>query len=160
ENDIELRQGITRKLHRTGVAPNARQIDATARLVKAQREIVSTLAALQLSGSRVEYFECDVRDQAALSEVVQTVRRQFGEITAVVHGAGVIEDRKFLDKNAKSFDRVMRTKLDPVFHLCRLLDPKSLKYFMLFSSFAAFWGNPGQVDYCAANAILDSMSRR
>ena len=160
ENDVELRQGIMRKLHRTGVALNARQIDAAARLVRAQREIVSTLGALQLSGSRVEYFECDVRDHAALSEVVQTVRRQFGEITAVVHGAGVIEDRRFLDKTTESFDRVVRTKLDPVLHLSRLLDPKSLKFFMLFSSFAAFWGNPGQVDYGAANAILDSISRR
>jgi hypothetical protein len=87
------------------------------------------------------------------------VRAQYGEITAVLHGAGVIEDRLLLDKTAESFDRVVGTKLQPMLHLLKLLDRERLRHLVLFSSTAAFWGNPGQVDYAAANEILNRIGR-
>ena len=73
---------------------------------------------------------------------MRSARAEFGEITAVLHGAGVIEDRHLLDKTAESFDLVVGTKLDPIRHLLKLLDSARVRHVLLFSSTAAFWGNP------------------
>jgi hypothetical protein len=72
----------------------------------------------------------------------------------------VIEDRYLLDKDERSFDRVIGTKLDPLLTLAGVLDHRRLKVVMLFSSVAGFYGNPGQGDYAAANEILNRIARR
>jgi NAD(P)-dependent dehydrogenase (short-subunit alcohol dehydrogenase family) len=142
-----------------GAPPSPLEIDGAVKQLQAQREIGATLSSLQQVGSRATYIQCDVRSYESLAAAVGSVRAQYGEITAVLHGAGVIEDRRLLDKTAESFDRVVGTKLQPMLHLLKLLDRERLRHLVLFSSTAAFWGNPGQADYAAANEILNRIGR-
>jgi NAD(P)-dependent dehydrogenase (short-subunit alcohol dehydrogenase family) len=62
------------------------------------------------------------------------------------------------DKSVESFDRVFETKVISAFVLSRALNPQSLKFLVFFSSIAASFGNRGQVDYAAANAVLDKLA--
>jgi len=159
DDPLELRRVMARLLAQAGAPPSALEIDGAVKQLQAQREIRATLSSLQQTGSRARYIQCDVRSYESLAAAVASVRAQYGEITAVLHGAGVIEDRLLLDKTAESFDRVVGTKLQPMLHLCKLLDRERLRHLVLFSSTAAFWGNPGQVDYAAANEILNRIGR-
>jgi NAD(P)-dependent dehydrogenase (short-subunit alcohol dehydrogenase family) len=156
---IELRRVMARLLAQEGSPPSALEIEGAVKQLLAQREIRATLSSLERLGSRSRYIQCNVRSYESLAAVVRAVRAQHGEITAVLHGAGVIEDRRLLDKTAESFDRVVGTKLEPILHLSKLLDWERLRHLLLFSSTAAFWGNPGQGDYAAANEILNRIGR-
>ncbi|HEV8198850.1 MAG TPA: SDR family NAD(P)-dependent oxidoreductase [Candidatus Polarisedimenticolia bacterium] len=156
----DLRKALLDAARRLGAQVTPKEIEARMRRILADREIRATLAAIVRAGARAEYAPCDVSDPADLERVARTVLAQHGHIDAVVHGAGVIEDRFIADKTAESFDRVVGTKTSPLLTLTRLVEPRSLKLLLLFSSTSGFFGNAGQVDYAAANEILNRIARR
>ncbi len=156
----ELRKIVLNRLRDAGETPMPKQVEAEVRQILAAREIRQTLAALRQSGSEAVYVSCDVRDTQALTDVVRDIQQRYGAIAAVIHGAGVIEDRYLVDKTPESFDRVTQTKIRPLLVLSRLLVPDELKWMMLFSSTSGFFGNPGQCDYASANETLNRIARR
>ena len=156
----QLRKIVLDRMRDAGETPAPKQVEAEVRQLLAAREIRQTLVALRESGSQAEYVACDVSDTRALTETVRDVQTRYGRIDAVVHGAGVIEDRYLIDKTPESFDRVTQTKIRPLLVLSRLLVPEKLKWMMLFSSTSGFFGNPGQCDYASANETLNRMARR
>ena len=93
----------------------------------------------------------DVRSEQAFAGLIDDLYRRFGRLDAVLHGAGIIEDRRFAAKEAESFARVFDTKADSAFLLSRHLRPEGLKWVVFFASVAGRFGNHGQADYAAAN---------
>ena len=160
EDPIELRKVLIRKSACGGTAVTPKSVESALGRLLREREIRRTLQAIADTAAAVEYHSCDVCDAAALRSVVEDVNRRHGGIDALVHGAGVIEDRYIVDKEAGSFDRVVGTKVEPLVTLTEALDPARLKFAMLFSSVAGFYGNAGQGDYAAANEILNRAAHR
>ncbi|MBX7165577.1 MAG: SDR family NAD(P)-dependent oxidoreductase [Pirellulales bacterium] len=156
----QVRKELINRLRAAGTSPSPREVERELVRILADREIRENLQAIAQAGSRVEYHACDVRDEQALAAVINDVQSRLGPIDALIHGAGVIEDRYIVDKSDDSFDRVVGTKLDGAFAFTRLLDPRQLRYCLLFSSVSGFFGNPGQVDYAAANEVLNRMAAR
>lgn len=106
----------------------------------------------------MRYAAADVRDAAQLTALLDGVRNDFGPITGLVHGAGVLADAPLHKKTLDGFDRVFETKVGG---LCALLDATAgdaLKMICLFSSVAARSGNVGQSDYAMANEILNKVA--
>jgi len=130
---------------------------AYARLT-AEREIRSNLEALRSRGAKVHYDSVDVRDPDAFGAWIDSIYATFGRIDAVIHGAGVIEDKLIQDKTPESFDRVFDTKVDSAFVLSRKLRPEGLKFLVFFSSVSGRFGNRGQGDYAAANEVLNKLA--
>jgi NAD(P)-dependent dehydrogenase (short-subunit alcohol dehydrogenase family) len=126
-------------------------------VVKA-REIRRNLSALKQRGADVEYVAADVREPASLSAVIESVYNRHGAIHAVLHGAGVIEDKLLADKSRESFERVFDTKADSTFLLSRALRPEHLRWIVLMSSISGRIGNRGQVDYAAANEVMNRLA--
>jgi acyl transferase domain-containing protein/NAD(P)H-dependent flavin oxidoreductase YrpB (nitropropane dioxygenase family) len=133
-------------------------IEEQIRALLQRRESRQTLDTLRQLGAEVEYHSADVRSERDLANVIDGVYACFGRIDAVVHGAGIIEDKLLADKDEASFDRVFDTKADSAFLLTQLLRPESLKWVLLFSSVAGRIGNRGQIDYAAANEVLNRMA--
>jgi NAD(P)-dependent dehydrogenase (short-subunit alcohol dehydrogenase family) len=125
----------------------------------AGREIRATLRRLSELGVATSYHSVDVRDAAALGEVLDEIRRRHGRIDALVHGAGVLDDRLAADKTLSGFDRVFSTKVDAAGHLLARLGA-DVPLVVFFGSVSGVFGNRGQVDYSAANDALDELAAR
>ncbi|MBK1635012.1 SDR family NAD(P)-dependent oxidoreductase, partial [Rhodovulum adriaticum] len=141
-----------------GRAMTPAAIEADYRALTKAREIHETLAAVQGAGAAVSYESCDVTDPDALSALVARVRGEHGRIDAVIHGAGIIEDKLILDKSPDSFARVMGTKTRSAFALARALNPDEVGTLVFFTSVAGRFGNRGQGDYGAANETVAKLA--
>ncbi|OLZ51471.1 beta keto-acyl synthase [Amycolatopsis coloradensis] len=146
--------GLTRAIAAEGTSTPA-EITALARQVLATREIRATLDALAGYGSEAEYLPIDVRDGTALTDALTRIRREWGLITGLVHGAGVLADHRIEDKTAEQWDRVVGVKVDGLGELLEATADDPLEMIVVFSSVAGVFGNAGQADYSAANAVLD-----
>ncbi|MCP4688330.1 MAG: SDR family oxidoreductase, partial [Desulfobacterales bacterium] len=124
------------------------------------REIAETLHRLRQTGAEVSYFSADVRDPDAITPVFKAIRSAHGAVTALIHGAGVLEDRLIIDKTDAQLDRVIDTKVAGFLNLLDAVRPDSLKHLVLFTSVAARLGNMGQADYAMANEALNKIARR
>ncbi|OWA00280.1 beta keto-acyl synthase [Streptomyces sp. CS113] len=134
------------------------EITARARAILAAREVRATLTALEESGSPVRYLPVDVRDGAALAAALREVRETWGPVTGIVHGAGVLADKRIRDKTDEQYDRVMSTKADGLRALLTATADDPVGTICLFSSVAGTFGNAGQCDYAMANAVLDHVA--
>ncbi|MFI5003518.1 MAG: SDR family NAD(P)-dependent oxidoreductase, partial [Solirubrobacterales bacterium] len=117
-------------------------------------ELVRELGEL---GVEAGVAACDVADREALGALIDTIPAAH-PLTAVVHAAGVLEDGLLESLTADQVERVMRPKVDGALHLHELTEGLDLAAFVLFSSFTATIGSPGQGNYAAANAFLDALA--
>jgi len=122
-----------------------------------QREMRANVADFEGSGAAVEYHAVDVTDEAAIQGLIDGVKARHGRIDGVVHGAGVIEDKRLADKRSDSWSRVVDTKVIGALLLQKYVDPAALKFFTVFSSVAGRYGNSGQSDYATANELMNRL---
>ncbi|WMF04528.1 type I polyketide synthase [Micromonospora robiginosa] len=105
------------------------------------------------AGATVRAVAVDLGDADRVVEVVAGL-----DLTAVYHCAGVVADATIASLDADAVDRVLRPKVDAAWALHRATAGHDLSAFVLFSSFAATLGSPGQGNYAAANAYLDALA--
>ncbi len=127
-------------------------------LILANREIKSTLERIEKTGAKVRYCSADVTDPDVVAKVIDSVRDELGNITGIVHAAGVLADRLIEDKTEEQFNNVYSTKVDGLQSLLSATKNDVLKLIVLFSSTTARLGRKGQVDYAAANEVLNKMA--
>ena len=126
----------------------------------AERELRQNLDRIKKAGSPVVYHSIDVRDGAAVRAAIARARQEFGPIRGLVHGAGVLADRKIVDQSDAQFDSVYGTKVEGLENLFKAIDPLSLSLVVLFSSSTARFGRVGQVAYAAANEFLNKWAQQ
>jgi acyl transferase domain-containing protein/NADP-dependent 3-hydroxy acid dehydrogenase YdfG len=153
-----LRKALIAQHLAKGEKPRPVEIDRAVSGILVDREIRANLMRLRAAGAIVEYVVCDARNEEALGGVIDELYARHSRIDAVIHGAGVIEDKLLADKSPESFERVLSTKLDPAYVLMRKLRPESLKLLAFFTSVAGRYGNRGQSDYAAANEALNRLA--
>jgi hypothetical protein len=149
---------LIQQLQQRGESPVPAQIEAIYTRVLHDREIRQNISAMRAAGATVLYYQVDVRDEKAFSGLIADIYESYGRLDAVIHGAGLIEDKLLEDKLPDSFDRVLHTKIDSALILSRKLRPESLKLLTFFSSVAGRFGNRGQSDYAAANEVLNKLA--
>jgi 3-oxoacyl-(acyl-carrier-protein) synthase/NAD(P)-dependent dehydrogenase (short-subunit alcohol dehydrogenase family)/acyl carrier protein len=109
-------------------------------------------------GAEVRVVRADVGDYDEMHRVVADVERCGAPLGGVVHAAGVLDDGILLQQTRERFWRVLRAKVAGAWNLHLLTRDKPLDLFVLYSSIAAIFGSPGQGNYAAANAFLDSLA--
>ncbi|MFI6303817.1 SDR family NAD(P)-dependent oxidoreductase [Amycolatopsis thailandensis] len=137
-------------------------IERRVRAVLAQREIARTLDQIGAAGGTAAYRSLDVRDGAAVRQVVKDLHTRYGRIDGVVHAAGVIDDKLMADKDENSFRTVYGTKVDGARALLDALEHFGVRpgFVTFFGSIAAVLGNRGQTDYAAANDALETLGEQ
>jgi acyl transferase domain-containing protein/acyl carrier protein/NAD(P)-dependent dehydrogenase (short-subunit alcohol dehydrogenase family) len=156
QDESQIKRAIlehtTEKLH-------PREIEERYRAIAAGRELKETLAKVAQTGGRAVYRSVDIRDTAAVSDLLGEIRREYGPIRGIVHGAGVLADRLISDKSLEQFILVYGTKVKGLKAVLAATAQDDLRFIALFSSTTGRFGRSGQVDYAVANEVLNKLAQ-
>ncbi|NRA72802.1 MAG: SDR family NAD(P)-dependent oxidoreductase, partial [Gammaproteobacteria bacterium] len=159
-DQAELKKAAMQALIAGGDKPTPVKVTQLIKPILANREIGQTLAAIKAAGGQAQYVASDVTDAMSVQAAVKPIIAQFGQVTGIIHGAGVLADKFIEQKTLADFEAVYRTKIDGLLSLLSVTEQAELKHLVLFSSAAGFYGNPGQSDYSIANDILNKTAYR
>ncbi len=121
-------------------------------------DALSKIAALREAGCTVIDARADVTRRADIDRVVAEVTASGHPLTAVIHGAMVLEDEFIDDLDRESFDRVLLPKMLGAWNLHEATLGLPLEHFICFSSFSAVIGAVKQSNYNAGNVFLDQLA--
>ena len=153
-DESDLKKRIMDFLLAQGEKPTPVKVEQIYKEIASTREITRTLQALEQAGSEVEYISVDITDGQALKDKLVGAISRLGTVTGILHGAGNLADKLIEKKTDRDFNLVYDPKVRGLENLLGTVDPKQLKYLILFSSVTGFYGNSGQTDYSIANEIL------
>ena len=135
-----------------------RDVASAYQRICAEREIRTTLDRILRAGGTPLYRSVDLRSSQDCKSVIADVSAQYGPVSGVIHGAGVLADKLILEKTRDQFDAVYDTKVIGLRHLLASVDAEKLKFLALFSSSTGRFGRIGQVDYAVANEVLNKFA--
>ena len=156
--DKDLKEAVLNEFKTKGEKATPKLVNHLIKQVQASREINFTIQKLKELGATPVYVQADISNHSALGDTIKPIIQQHGEITGLIHGAGVLADRKLEQKSIQDFELVYGTKINGFRNLWKVLDPSKLSHVLLFSSGAGFFGNPGQSDYAIANEAINQIA--
>lgn len=107
----------------------------------------------------LHYIPCDIADAQSTEDAVHKARRQWGDLSLVVHAAGLESFGRLPGKTLDRTKRSIAVKLGGFINLYHATkDEPSLTAFVSFGSVSGRFGMDGQVDYTAAAATLSALS--
>ena len=109
-------------------------------------------------GISVQTMQADLADFSAVEQAFSTALQSAPPLKGVFHLAGQIEDGVLQQQTWPSFERVMAAKVAGTWHLHELTQDLELDHFVLFSSAASLVGSAGQINYAAANGVMDAIA--
>ncbi|MFC1747380.1 SDR family NAD(P)-dependent oxidoreductase, partial [Pseudomonadota bacterium] len=126
--------------------------------------IDSLLNELQALGSEAVYHQIDIDDtaqiQRELNYILAPVRNAPRvELNGVIHCAGVTQDQFIIKQSAGAISNILKPKLQGAINLHHATANQPLDFFLLSSSIAAVFGNPGQAEYSYANNMQSYFSQ-
>ena len=140
---------------RTGLPPRESRV---AEQSPRDRSVIDAIQNLEALGAQVVVAEADVADVAAMRAIVA----EAGEITGVVHAAGVTgpaAHRVLAELTDADAEQHFTAKVRGVHVLEEVLAGQRLDFAVLCSSVAGLLGGLGFAAYAAANAFLDEHAR-
>ena len=120
-------------------------------------ELKSHLQKLQES-TQFNLIKADLANTNQLAQALSQIESTLPPLRGVIHCAGLTCDRTISQQDWSSFSQVLAPKVQGAWNLHQLTQKYDLEHFILFSSASSLLGSPGQVNYCAANAFLDTLA--
>lgn len=121
-------------------------------------EVKNIIATWQQQGINIFIANTDVSNIHSLQSVFEEIQSSMPPLKGIIHAAGVLADGILTTLSAEKLKLVMQPKIQGAWNLHQLSLNLSLDFFVLFSSVASLLGSPGQGNYAAANAYLDSFA--
>ncbi|WP_339305728.1 SDR family NAD(P)-dependent oxidoreductase [Paenibacillus sp. FSL L8-0435] len=119
---------------------------------------IGRIKEMEARGAEVHLYSVDIADPLQLASVLSKIRQQHGPVSGIIHGAGVAGEGFLMNKEREAFERVMRPKVLGTWSLDQLTRADHPDFFVMFSTATTFFSEPGQGDYTAANAYMDSFA--
>ncbi|WP_195724205.1 SDR family NAD(P)-dependent oxidoreductase [Paenibacillus monticola] len=113
------------------------------------------LKELESLGAEVLYVQADIGIRQEAEQLYRAVKQRYGQVNGIIHCAGIVQDGLVIQKDRAVIEKVLRPKIQGTLLLDELFQEEPLRYFVLFSSFSAVAGSPGQADYAYANCFMD-----
>lgn len=114
-------------------------------------------------GAVVRIYQCDVKDFDACKELVDTVKKDFGQIDILVNNAGITRDGLIALMKEDAFDEVIATNLKGSFNMIRHCTPLLMRQrsgkIINMSSISGIMGNAGQANYSASKAGVIGLTK-
>ena len=128
-----------------------------------RERLAETVQLAAASGRRVEPFTVDVSKGADVQKVVGDIEAAFGRIDILVNNAGVTRDGLLVRMSEEDWDTVLDTNLKSIFLFTKAAARGMMKRragaIVNISSIIGFIGNPGQANYAASKAGIDSFTK-
>lgn len=131
-----------------------------------QHEPKALAVAKTLVGDGHSVVHAPVDDSAALTQLTNKIRAQYGFVSLLVNNAGITRPMPHVDLDGlddELIDRIFRVNWRGAFAMVRALKPlleqADSGVVVNISSVAAITGLGSNVAYCASKAALDSMTR-
>ena len=121
-------------------------------------EAQEVIDELREAGVTVQVELADVTDGAAIHAMLERIDESLPPLAGIIHSVGVLSDASVANQTWESFEQVLSPKILGAWHLHRATLNRDLDMFILFSSAAGVFGNPGQSNHAAANAFLDQLA--
>ena len=112
-------------------------------------------------GARGLAMEADVRDTAAIQQVLEKIRQQFGGLDILINNAAVLRDRTAKNMTDADWDMVLETNLSAVFRVCRAALPflRDGGRIVNLASISGVVGFFGQANYASAKAGVIGLTK-
>lgn len=147
---------IARTFAREGAAVIINYNGSKERAEKVEAEIIA-------AGGKAETYQCNVADDAACKEMIDTCIKSYGRIDILVNNAGITRDDLLMRMSEEDFDAVMDTNLKGTFHTIRHMSRYFLKQksgkIINMSSVSGILGNAGQANYSASKAGVIGLTK-
>ena len=115
-----------------------------------------TLSLIKEQGGEAVAMPCDVADDAAVSDMINAVKEQFGSVDILVNNAGITRDGLLMRMKEGDWQAVLDTNLTGVFHCTKAVTKLMMKQrsgaIINITSVVGQTGNAGQANYAAAKA--------
>ncbi len=150
-------------LKNSGKTMLPKELEAEYKKAMANREVLNNLERIRKAGCDVYYHSANIRNEADVADVIEKARVEVGNeksISGLIHGAGVLRDKKIEDKTREQISDVIDTKVIGLRNVLKALSQDNLKMIVLFSSFSGRQGRIGQVDYAMANEVLNKAAQK
>jgi NADP-dependent 3-hydroxy acid dehydrogenase YdfG/acyl carrier protein len=141
------------------VEQGARHLALMGRSETLSDEAQSAITGMEEQGAVVRVVRGDVSQPEDVTRILQEIESAMPPLKGIHHAAAVLDDGLMVHLTPKRFNRVMAPKVHGAWNLHQQTLNRSLDFFVLFSSVANVVGNPGQANYVAANAFLESLAR-
>jgi 3-oxoacyl-[acyl-carrier protein] reductase len=113
-------------------------------------------AAAHAGGGTVKWVSCDVTDEKAVNEAIESIIAEAGKIDALVNNAGITRDGLVFRMSLEDWDAVLRTNLTSAFLVSRAAARHMIKArsgsIVNMASVVGIMGNGGQTNYAASKA--------
>jgi 3-oxoacyl-(acyl-carrier-protein) synthase/NAD(P)-dependent dehydrogenase (short-subunit alcohol dehydrogenase family) len=153
-----LKRALIEEAKARGERPLPPQIDKQILGIEREASALQAIEGVEAAGGTAHYRCVNLLDGAAVGSVVEEIRKGHGRVDALVHAGGIEISRALADKAQQEYDLVFDIKADGFFSLLKAAEGLPIGATVVFSSVAGRFGNSGQTDYSAANALLCSLS--
>ncbi len=109
-------------------------------------------------GAEVLAIAADVTNVEQMQSAIAQAQKQFGQLNGVIHAAGVPGGGVIQRKTQEEAESILAPKVKGTLIIDAIVKDIELDFFILASSNSSIVAEFGQVDYCAANAFLDTFA--
>ncbi|NRR32370.1 3-oxoacyl-ACP reductase FabG [Oxalobacteraceae bacterium] len=163
-NQVALVTGASRGIGKAIAQELARQgarVIGTATTEAGAQAISAYLAEISAEAGKGAVL--NVTDPAACAAVLDDITKTYGAVAILVNNAGITQDQLAMRMKDEEWDSVIATNLSSVGRLSRGVLRGMMKAkvgrIINITSVVASSGNPGQMNYAAAKAGVEGMSR-
>ncbi|HEL9698021.1 TPA: SDR family NAD(P)-dependent oxidoreductase, partial [Legionella pneumophila] len=119
---------------------------------------VLQLKKLKELGAAIVCYQAHIGNDKDVDRFITFCKSRFKTINGLIHAAGVAGGGLLQLKTKENADNILLPKIHGTYHLAKALREFHLDFVVFMSSIASITGERGQIDYCAANACLDTFA--
>lgn len=114
---------------------------------------------LEANGVNVVVAKADVADRKQLFAALDEALKDMPPLKGVVHSAAVLRDSMIANITREQMETSLHAKAVGAWCIHNYTRDMDLDFFIMYSSATTVLGNPGQVNYVAANMVLEALAQ-
>ena len=150
--------GLGRSLSSWMIERGARHLAFMGRSGALSKSAASLITSIEAQGVDVNVIKSDVTVKADVENVVSQTDSRY-PIRGILNAAMVLDDGIFQNMTIDSWNMAVKPKVQGSQNLHEVFQNTELDFFVMTSSVSGTLGTPGQSNYAAANAYMDSLAR-